>query len=89
MGESASEHSILAVAENFDDFLQSIDDNTKNLQESEWIEFKEAIASCNTEASMYPILAKLLTRICISVCNPRTFMFSSCISSKVVSNLFL
>lgn len=66
-------HAKMSAVASFDEYLRPLKDNYDDISESDWIEFRKDLASSAVEAGMYPILAKLLTRICISVCEPGTF----------------
>lgn len=35
-----------------------------------WEKFKKDIDKCSSEVSMYAILAKFITRMCIEICQP-------------------
>ena len=81
--ESAICHGLPSTVEKFaDNYLRECDDFRKDLSDKHWNKFKEDISEISSESCMYPIAAKLLTEVCIAVCNPRTFSLRSALSAS-------
>ena len=75
--ESAVGHGLIATVENFaDDYLRKCDNYRKDLSKKHWEKFKKEMKELSLESDVYSIAAKLLTEVCIAVCNPRMFLFA-------------